>query len=257
METDKHWYANDAFWQISYDFLFPAERLEAADQEIEAILQLVGHRVENALDLCCGPARMACALARRGIQVTGVDASSFLLEKARERAARASCALAEAPATGALEFVRDDMRTFRRPEAFDLAINVFTSFGYFEDPRDNQAVLENLFVSLRPGGTLVMEMQSKERLARVFLPSSVHELADGRVWVCARRICDGWQQVENIDYYLQGGSYETFALRHYVYSGQELRRMLLDAGFAQVSIYGGYDGSPFDAAQRMVAVARR
>jgi len=46
------------------------------------------------------------------------------------------------------------------------AINLFTSFGYFEDPADDLQVARNLHESLKPGGKLVMEMMGKEVLAR-------------------------------------------------------------------------------------------
>lgn len=36
------------------------------------------------------------------------------------------------------------MRDFSRPEAFDGALLMFTSFGYLEDPADNRQVLENV-----------------------------------------------------------------------------------------------------------------
>ena len=40
-----------------------------------------------------------------------------------------------------IEFVQQDMRKFKRPDSFDLALNIFTSFGYFENPADDaQAV---------------------------------------------------------------------------------------------------------------------
>lgn len=44
------------------------------------------------------------------------------------------------------------MRTFRRPAAFDGAVNLYTSFGYFDDQEEDRRVLRNLRESLRPAG---------------------------------------------------------------------------------------------------------
>jgi hypothetical protein len=51
-----------------------------------------------------------------------------------------------------VEFVQEDMRHFHRPAAFDLALNLFSSFGYFEDVTEDLQVLRHLHVSLTPGG---------------------------------------------------------------------------------------------------------
>ncbi len=61
-----------------------------------------------------------------------------------------------------IEFLLEDIRSFVRPVNFDLALSLFTSFGYFENSEDNQQVLENSFKSLRDGGSLVLEMMGKE-----------------------------------------------------------------------------------------------
>jgi SAM-dependent methyltransferase len=52
-----------------------------------------------------------------------------------------------------LELVQEDMRKFRRADSYDAVINLFTSFGYFEDHRDDQRVVDNVYASLRPGGS--------------------------------------------------------------------------------------------------------
>ena len=60
------------------------------------------------------------------------------------------------------------MRKFKRPDSFDLALNMFTSFGYFENPADDAQVLRNIHGSLQPGGSLVLETIGKEVLGRIF-----------------------------------------------------------------------------------------
>ncbi|HIJ74982.1 MAG TPA: methyltransferase domain-containing protein, partial [Candidatus Hydrogenedentes bacterium] len=137
------WFENESFWREMYAHMFPDERFEKAQEEIEGVYGLVGFEGKTALDLCCGPGRHAIAMAKRGVKVTAVDRTRFLLDKARERAQAAQVDV---------EWVLSDMREFARPVAFDLAISMFTSFGYFEDRQDNLRVLRNVYQSLRPGG---------------------------------------------------------------------------------------------------------
>jgi SAM-dependent methyltransferase len=71
------------------------------------------------------------------------------------------------------------MRSFVRRAAFDLACNMFTSFGYFKDEEDNLKVLRNIYESLKESGVLVIEVLGKERLARTWLNTISSQLADG------------------------------------------------------------------------------
>ena len=109
------WFEDEEFWSTWYPYMFTDERFEQSEKEVDQILALAGFEPERVLDLACGPGRHAIELARRGFQVTGVDRSGFLLLKAKERARAAEVEV---------EWVEEDMRTFERPEAFDLAINI-------------------------------------------------------------------------------------------------------------------------------------
>src|SRR5438067_384130 len=122
------WFENEAFWRDGYEFMFGSEAFDQAPEQINQVLALTGRTSGTALDLCCGPGRHTAALAAKGLTVTAVDLSPFLLDAAKNHAA----AQGVAP-----EFVLADMRTFVRPAAFDLAVNVYTSFGYFDDPSDD------------------------------------------------------------------------------------------------------------------------
>lgn len=241
------WYEDESFWETFYPFLFPEERFEAAVEQVEKILQLVHFQGQSVLDLACGPGRHAIELAKRGLRVTGVDRSPFLLEKAKTRASEAGVEV---------EWVQKDMRDFSRPESFDLLINMFSSFGYFEDQDDDLRVLQNVHRSLRPGGSCLLDVQGKERLARVFQPTGSHEVADGSILIERREIVDEWSRIRNDWILLKGDTARTFRFRLTIYSGQELKDRLSQAGFQKVRLYGDLDGTEYGLdAQRLIAVA--
>ena len=139
----------------------------------------------------------------------------------------------------------------------DLVLNLFTSFGYFDAEADNRRVLEAARAALRPGGTFVVDVLGKEVLARIFSPSSVDDAPGETLVVQRRRIAGDWRRIENEWTLVHDGRARSFAFGHWLYSGAELRQMLLDAGFAEVALFGGFDGAPYGpAATRLVAVAR-
>jgi SAM-dependent methyltransferase len=243
------WFADEAFWTAIYPFEFPPPVIDAGVTQVERAIGLSRIAGGDALDLGCGPGRHAVPLARRGFRVTAVDLSPFHLGRARERAAAAGVAV---------ELVQADMRTFVRAGAFDLALSLFTSFGYFDDPGDDLRVLRNVHRSLRPAGVLVMDVASKERLARVLHPTLSQRTADGALLVQRHEIVEDWARVRNEWTVVRDGRAQTFEFRLRVYSGQELKALLGAAGFATVALHGGLDGRPYDLeAERLVAVARR
>ncbi|SPE30071.1 Methyltransferase type 11 [Candidatus Sulfopaludibacter sp. SbA6] len=243
------WFEDEEFWRELYPYMFPAERMAAAAVQVGQLLALTGFNGRAVLDLCCGPGRHAVELARRGFAVTGVDRSPFLLERARERASEAGVAI---------EWVMEDMRRFRRPQAFDLACNIFTSFGYFEAEDDDLRVLRNVHESLTDDGVFVMEIIGKERLARTWKDSLCTDYSDGAMVVARPRLRDDWTRVANEWILLKDGRTRTFHFEHTLYSGRELKDRLLSAGFAEAQLYGDFEGSEYGLdALRLVAVARK
>ena len=243
------WFEDEGFWDGIYPFMFSKRKFHIAEDEARSVLDLAGLEEDDILDLACGPGRHATALANKGFRVTGVDLSSFLLERAKN--------LAQAEGVK-VEWIREDMRRFVRPEAFDLVLSMFTSFGYFDDRRDDITVLQKIHQNLRPGGALVMDVMSKEWLAREFTPTTSEELADGRRLIRQHEIVDDWSRVKNHWTVIDGGRTKTLNFQHAIYSGVELRDRLLEVGFTDVQLFGGLDRRAYDLdATRLVAVARK
>lgn len=245
----QEWFANEDFWRDLYPFMFSAERFAAAPEQMAKVLALTRPRGKRALDLCCGPGRCALALARAGYAVTGVDRTAYLLAKARAKARAAGLRI---------EWVHMDMRDFVRPAAFDLAVSMFTSFGYFDDRREDLQVLANLYASLNPGGVCLVDVMSKERLAKILQPITGDVLPDGSMLVQRHEIFDSWTRIRNEWTLIRRGRAKTFKFHHTVYSGQELQDRLEQAGFTGVELFGNLDGDPYGPnAQRLIAVARK
>ena len=247
-EQDGEWFADDTFWETSYDVMFPAERFDNAAGELDAVLALVGRQPERVLDVACGPGRHAIEAARRGMSVVGLDRSAFLLGKARDLSQREGVAV---------EWVHADMRDHVQDPPVDLVLNLFTSFGYFEDDADNERVLENAYRSLRPGGSVVVDVMGKEILARIFSPSTVLDAPGGMV-VQRRRAVDGWSRMGNEWTFVRAEDVRVFEHVHWIYSGRELAEMLGRAGFSEVQLFGDFEDSSYGPeASRLVAVASR
>ena len=122
------------------------------------------------LDVPCGQGRHAHLLAEAGFDVTGLDYSDVLLKKAKARG------------TGpTLRYRRGDMR--RLPAAwsgrFEAVVNLFTSFGFFGDPHDDERVVAEFARVLKPGGLLVWHGGNRDGVMARFLARDWWQTKDG------------------------------------------------------------------------------
>jgi len=244
------WFENDEFWRASGPYMFGEARWERAVDEVETTLKLMELSPGAAvLDLCCGVGRHALEFARRGFRVTAVDRSTEYLTEARERAQKEPLEI---------EFVQEDMRRFSRLGAFDAAVSLFTSFGYFQDPEDDTRVARNLSESLRPGGKLLMETKGKEALARVFQERRWHREEDGTLFLEEAKLLDDWGAVEGRWILVREGQQKEFTHWIRFYSAAELKALLREVGFASFQCFGNWDLDPYDQnATRLLVLASK
>jgi SAM-dependent methyltransferase len=241
------WY--ETIFDERYPDLFgPLE--QDAEEEVSQMVGVLSLPAGASLvDLGCGRGRHTIPLSRRGYRVTGVDLSDKMLNFARERAKRERATV---------EWVREDMRTFVRPGAFDACISLFTSFGYFND-EENQAVLENVARSLKEGGVFLLDLRNARKglsgesdIARdIMVPSGKLTL---------RVTFDRVTRRARAEHTLvrPDGIRISSAFDVRIYSVEELTGMLRKAGMRIEAIHGSLDGAPFTpGADRMVVIARR
>jgi SAM-dependent methyltransferase len=230
------WHEDDGFWRAVKARIFGEPMRSDAGAEAADIVRLLGiEPPASILDMPCGVGRHAIELAGRGFRVTGVDRTPSYLADAAERARTEG--LAERT-----EWVEADMRGFSRPEAFDAAINVYTSFGYFRDPEDDRRVAEVLLASLHPGGRVLLEMVNKSWIARRFRASDWHEEPDGTLVLEQRSLSADGAWIDNRWLIIRGAERMEMRFGHRLYGADELVTLLERCGFRGVEVYGALSG---------------
>ncbi|GII64662.1 methyltransferase [Sphaerisporangium krabiense] len=242
------WFEDDTFWADFAGALFAPERLREARAWVATSPLLDLPPGTTVLDLGCGPGTYAVPLAERGARVTGVDLSGAMLDRAREAAQAAGLTV---------RLVRADMREFVEPHRYDEVVSMYTSFGYFADPAQNQLVLRNAWRSLVPGGRLLMDLFSKEIFARWAGTPKVVEVDGGSLFM-RDTILDDWTRFRSDWTLVRGGTARHGFFEQFVYSAAEIRSMLAAAGFTDIVCFGGFAGEPYDNnAKRLVVQATR
>ena len=243
------WYEQDEFWKLITPLLFNSERMQSVRQEVEQVVSLLKLQPGMSIcDLCCGIGRHSVELGRLGYCVTGVDRTGLYIEQAKKKADEQGLNI---------RFVQDDMRSFCEPNAFDAVINIFTSFGYFEEATDDKGVLENVYKSLKDGGKFLVDIIGKEVLARIFQDKRWYE-EDGTIILEEAKLSEDWSSIENRWIIIRDDKRDEFRFSLRLYSAAQLSELLKGCGFGKVQIYGDLSGSPYDhTAKRLVVVAHK
>jgi SAM-dependent methyltransferase len=220
---------------------------ELSDAQAERIWRLLGLQAGvEVLDVPCGHGRIANRLAARGARVTGLDADGSFLERARADAAERGVDV---------DYLQGDMRTLPWEARFDLLLNWFTSFGYFDDV-ENRAWLREARKALREGGRLVLDVHNRDAFARNWLPVTMSERGDDLL-VDRHGLDLVTGRAEADRFLVRDGNVRSvrFSVRFFTFT--ELRDWLLEAGFATVQV-SGHEGEPLDLqVRRMLVVATR
>lgn len=254
MSTD--WYLDEQLWQDFYHCMFSPADFQRAEVQTQAMLNLLGVMPHSVLDLGCGPGRHSLALARSGCAITAIDTSAFLLQRLREKLQQHNTAEQD---DLQIDIEQTDMRSFSRPQAFDLVVCLWSSFGYFEAAADNHKVLQQSLANLRAGGRLVIDVAGKESLLRQLQPVHADEFDDGSLLITRPVLIDDMTRME-VEWLLLHAD-DTVArtcFTHFIYSAAELQQMLHQAGFSKVQCYGDWDGCDYDLdAERLIVVAEK
>jgi SAM-dependent methyltransferase len=235
------WFDSDA-----YEVVYRERNLGDARRLVD-LVERVGRPAAGArlLDVACGRGRHARLLAARGYRVTGVDLSANAVATARRRAAGEGLDA---------RFEVADMRDLPYESAFEGVLNLFTSFGYFEDDDEHAEAVRQMALALAPGGFLVQDFLNAERTAATLVPEDERTLLAegiGTVTVRQRRwLSNGGagprvnKRIELCCFDHADGEPDTYVFTESVrlFTVEDFERMYEAAGLRLEGVYGDYDG---------------
>ncbi len=189
---------------------------------------LGGIKVNRALDLACGAGRHARLLSERW-WTTGFDLSAPLLARAKV-----------ADPDGC--YARGDMRALPFVDhGFDLVVNLFTSFGYFDNDAQHLRVLAEVARVTRRGGKFVLDFLNSEHVRSTLVAEESKEVGGRLVKVRRDISADDRFVVKTI---AAGGDTgdQTFLERVRLFDRLDLETMLEESGFGVEQVLGDYAG---------------
>lgn len=232
-----------------YLLVYKHRDVQGAVHEVEQMVSwLALSEGAEVLDLCCGMGRHSLALAEAGYRVTGVDLSGVLLREARKYDKK-----------NQVGWIASDMRHIPVDnERFDAVLNLFTSFGYFTKDEEHIKVLEEICRVLKPGGKFIIDFLNPAYVERHLVPESVRE-SEGQRIEERRVIENGYVKKEIAIMALNAGEPRHYQERVKLYTRDEFKMMIEEAGLRIDQIHGSYDEETYtpESSPRMIFVGRR
>lgn len=239
------------WYRQSFDSLYPIiyeqRTVEAARPEsLFSIEQTKLGPEDWVLDLACGGGRHMAHLIDVAPHVVGLDYSSHLLSVAQETLGSRA------------KLVRADMRRQPFENVFDVVMNFFTSFGYFQTPEENLAVVHGIAAALRPKGRFFIDYLNRV-WAENNLQSETRRLVQD-FEISERRWIDKAHHRINKTTVVSKNGREVSDTGESVqlYTQQEFTDLLSIGGLEVDRVFGNYDGvPPSDQQPRMIVVGHK
>ncbi len=240
----KEWF-EDWFDSSYYHILYQHRNHEEAAAFLERLMRhLQLQQSAHLLDLGCGKGRHSRFLAGLGFEVTGMDLSKNSID------------FAQGFAHDKLHFIQQDMRTEMPAERFDFVLNLFTSFGYFNQQSENLRVLQNVHKALKAGGGLVIDFLNAHKVVANLVKEEQKQL-QGLQFDITRRVEDG--KIKKTIAFEDKGEQFFFEERVQAIYLEDFRNLLKDSGFVLKEVFGNYALEKFEEQEsdRLLMIAEK
>lgn len=235
----------------SYDRLTNDVDYEATVEFYQQILDREGLKPRTAVDLACGTGSVTAILARKGLEVLGVDLSEEMLTQAVQKVQDM-----EHPP----RFICQPLQELQLARGVDLAVCALDSLDYILNPADCAQAIRRVYKALNPGGIFIFDVNTPEKLramdGQVFLDE------DEDVYCVWRGEFDEESNIcsYGMDLFQRQGtlwqrSFEEH--REYAYSQEQLVEYLKDAGFTAIGVYADRRLEPPDEGEQRIYIKAR
>lgn len=119
------------------------------------------------LDIACGTGNHAIALSKMGYDLTGIDASKYMVERARQKAEKNSLDI---------KYCKNKMENFKLSEKFDVIISMFSTINYLTSYDDLESFLQNVRKHLKKNAIFVFDFWNGVAVLKHYSPYKVKKI---------------------------------------------------------------------------------
>lgn len=241
-EWFKDWFASEEYLNV-----YSHRNSEDADSLIKLILANIKIPLNaSILDAPCGNGRHSEILSKLGYNVFGFDLSRTLIKIAQENKSKNN---------SKVNYFCSDIRNIPIEKLFNVIINLFTSFGYFNNDDENSAIIEFAKNNLKDNGYFIFDYLNPEFVKSNLVENSERNIGNKRI-IEKRRIANNRVEKEIIiDDKFNNRYLESVQL----YSFKEILTMFQNFGFYKIKVFGNYFGDKYSEnnSERMIIIFQK
>ncbi len=225
----------ESWFNSPYYHLLYSHRSEAEARDFirRIVLKLGLAQGAKVLDIACGKGRHARTLHTLGLEVDAFDLSENSISEAKKT---------ESPG---LHFYQGDMRKPFKEGYFDAAFNLFTSFGYLANDKENSDAFTASLKNVKKGGYFILDYLNAARSLAQLVPTETIEKED--ITFHIRRHFDGKFFKKIIEFEANGERFHfEESVRGYMF--EDFEKMAERAGGTISHIWGNYNLDSFETA---------
>ena len=196
------------------------------------------------IDIACGKGRHASYFNSLGLDVVGTDLSPNSIASAKENE------------NATLQFSIQDMRDVYQNNNFDIVTNLFTSFGYFDDKKDEQKAINAMANNLKVGGLLIIDFMNVEKVISNLVLSE-QKIIDGIRFNINRKVKDGHilKDISIID----GAEKQYFQEKVKTITLADYSEFISGAGLKIINTFGNYKLEDFNSntSDRLILICKK
>jgi SAM-dependent methyltransferase len=238
------WY-KDWFDTEYYNLLYSHRNFDEARIFVENITKYLELQLKSkVLDLACGEGRHSLVFYNLGMDVVGVDISQSKINKALLNQ------------TDYLNFYTFDMRDKYMYNYFDLVVNLFTSFGYFNCDKMETKIAESIFTNLKPNGYFLIDYLNASKIIGN-LDEQEEKIIDNVEFKITKFVKGNWIVKEII--VCEGNKCRIFEEHVKLYSIDELKDLFEKVGLKFQKAFGNYRLSDYSEkdSERMILLFKK
>lgn len=203
--------------------------------------------IHNILDLGCGIGRHLIEFGKRGYSGIGIDINQDFIDIANEKKENLKN----------VKFIKMDLRELSFYDEFDVAISLWTSFGYFTD-EENLNVLKKINKALKAHGKLLIDIENIYYLINN-LPKERWEEVDKEIFILERNNLNiNKSRLKTERVILKGENIYRYIRDYRIYTLNEIEIYLKNSGFKLLNFYGGYDKENLNLfSKRLIVIAEK
>jgi len=236
----QYWF-NSPYYHILYSQRND-EEAEFLIDNLTALLKPAMH--SKILDIACGRGRHSIYLQKKGFEVTGIDLSEQNIKYAKQFEQRY------------LHFFVHDMRRLGYINYYDIALNLFTSFGYFDTEKEHVNALKSFRKSIKHDGTLVIDYFNTQKILKN-LTQRETKTVEG-IEFDIHKYVSGGKIIKHIDFEHRSKHF-AFEERVQAFTLEDFKRMFLKSGLVIKNTFGTYGLEEFDETRsdRLILICKK